>query len=259
METLQEVNYADLTHNSYRQLPFDEYIEQRQPCPIDMVEIRNLLVLYNQFFYITDIRNFNIVYASLNVRKILGYEPEEFTGLEFVYDLIHPDDRELVWEFTKRTIQLSRNYCKDLRTNPYSAVFSIDFRIHCSSGEYIRMNRQTCCFKTDLQGNMIYVLSLFTDINHMKRNNLITYAWKADFELNYNIDDLVKRFQCKVMTSREIEIIRMLSKGLSATEIGKQLFISANTVIKHRKNILHKMGARNTAEMIKYAIEMELI
>ena len=97
------------------------------------------------------------------------------------------------------------------------------------------------------------------DIDHIKRNNLITYAWKADFELDFAIDDLIERFHHKIVTSREMEVIRFLASGLSATQIGKKLFISPNTVIKHRKNILHKTGVKNTAELIHYAVISGLI
>lgn len=216
-------------------------------------------MLCNQFFYITDITNFNNVFVSSNVEKMLGFEADEFTDLNYVYSLIHPEDREFVWEFSMRTLALSAKYSEILKVNPYSATFSIDFRILCSCGAYIRVNRQTCCYKTDKLGNVIYTLSLYTDINHIKRSNLITYAWKADFELDFTIDDLIERFQHNLLTAREQEVIRLLSQGLSATEIGKRLFISPNTVIRHRKNILHKAGAKNTAELVRYAFEVGLI
>lgn len=43
--------------------------------------------------------------------------------------------------------------------------------------------------------------------------------------------------------------------GLSNAEIAEQLFISRRTVDKHRENILFKIQAKNTAELVVYAIK----
>jgi DNA-binding NarL/FixJ family response regulator len=57
------------------------------------------------------------------------------------------------------------------------------------------------------------------------------------------------------LTDREVEILNQVCRGLTNPEIGDQLFISARTVEGHRKNIMEKMGVRNTAGMIVYAIK----
>lgn len=246
METVQETSYACETHEQENNL-------------IDLKEFRRLVVLYNQFYYVIDVANFSNIYVSANVKKMLGYEPDDFLNISFVYKAIHPDDREFVHELSQKTLRMSREYSEILKINPYAAVFSIDFRMRCKNGNYIRVNRQSCCCKTDQSGNMVYALSLFTDINHIKRDNLITYAWKSDYPLDFSEEDLTFRFQQSILTPREVEIITYLSCGLSAAQIACKLFISENTVIKHRKNILHKTKVKNTAELVKYALEMGII
>lgn len=57
------------------------------------------------------------------------------------------------------------------------------------------------------------------------------------------------------LTDREVEVLHMVCRGLTNPEIGDKLFISARTVEGHRKNIMEKMGVRNTAGMIVYAIK----
>lgn len=44
-------------------------------------------------------------------------------------------------------------------------------------------------------------------------------------------------------------------KQLSSTEIAERLFISKRTVDTHRKNIIAKLNLKNTAGIVKYAIE----
>jgi two-component system, NarL family, nitrate/nitrite response regulator NarL len=51
------------------------------------------------------------------------------------------------------------------------------------------------------------------------------------------------------LTQREIEICKLIFKGLSSQDIGDALFISKHTVDTHRRNILHKTGCKNTTEL----------
>ena len=59
----------------------------------------------------------------------------------------------------------------------------------------------------------------------------------------------------KQITTREKEILSLLVEGLTSSEIAKQLFISPRTVDKHRTNLLKKLGQRNTAGLVRFAME----
>lgn len=61
------------------------------------------------------------------------------------------------------------------------------------------------------------------------------------------------------LTSREIEIVRLICDEKTTDEIAEILFISHNTVETHRANILLKIGVKNTAGLVKWAIENEII
>ncbi len=61
------------------------------------------------------------------------------------------------------------------------------------------------------------------------------------------------------LTKREIEILKNIAEGHSNQEIANLLFISYNTVDTHRKNIMHKLSIKNTAGLVRYAIEKGLI
>jgi DNA-binding NarL/FixJ family response regulator len=62
-----------------------------------------------------------------------------------------------------------------------------------------------------------------------------------------------------LLTERELEVITLISLELSGKEISEKLFISTNTVETHRKNIMKKIGAKNTIGLVKYAIKNNLI
>jgi DNA-binding CsgD family transcriptional regulator len=54
------------------------------------------------------------------------------------------------------------------------------------------------------------------------------------------------------LSIREMEILGLIMNGLTNNEIAGKLFISYETVKSHRKNILGKTGAKNTAALINY-------
>ena len=55
------------------------------------------------------------------------------------------------------------------------------------------------------------------------------------------------------MTPKEKEVLQLLALGFSSKEIATKLEISFHTVETHRKNLRHKFGARNIAEVISKA------
>lgn len=61
------------------------------------------------------------------------------------------------------------------------------------------------------------------------------------------------------ISEREIEIIRCLSQGMNTKAISEILFISEHTVKTHRRNIMHKLHVKTSAELIKLAMDKELI
>ena len=57
------------------------------------------------------------------------------------------------------------------------------------------------------------------------------------------------------LTSSEIEIVKLISEGLTTKEIAARKFISFHTVISHRKNIFRKLGVTSISELIMYSIK----
>jgi DNA-binding NarL/FixJ family response regulator len=62
-----------------------------------------------------------------------------------------------------------------------------------------------------------------------------------------------------VLTRREKEVLELIAEGMTNNEIAQQLFISTGTVDTHRKNLLAKMEAKNTASLIRIATQLNFI
>jgi DNA-binding NarL/FixJ family response regulator len=60
------------------------------------------------------------------------------------------------------------------------------------------------------------------------------------------------------LTGREIEVLGLILNESSNQEIAAKLFISIRTVDAHRRNLLNKTGAKNTAGLVKFAIANNL-
>lgn len=61
------------------------------------------------------------------------------------------------------------------------------------------------------------------------------------------------------LTKREIEILALIANELTNIEIGEKLFISPRTVDTHRRNLLQKLGVKNTAGLVKFAIHNGIV
>lgn len=61
-----------------------------------------------------------------------------------------------------------------------------------------------------------------------------------------------------LLSGRELEIFRLIVEGKSVSEIAQQLYISDKTVSTHKSHLLNKLGLKNIAELVRYALQREL-
>ncbi|MEM6361266.1 MAG: response regulator transcription factor [Bacteroidota bacterium] len=61
------------------------------------------------------------------------------------------------------------------------------------------------------------------------------------------------------LSAREVEILKLIAKGLSTAKIADQLHISIHTVNSHRKNILKKLKLTSPTQLVAYAHEIGLV
>jgi len=81
-------------------------------------------------------------------------------------------------------------------------------------------------------------------------------------EANLDVEDIdIDAFSCEavVISKREGEIITFIAEGYTNTQIAEKLFLSAHTINTHRKNIMSKLGVKNTAGIVMYAVKSNLI
>jgi len=79
--------------------------------------------------------------------------------------------------------------------------------------------------------------------------------------LCHEVDLLMKKKydQQIFLTPRETELLKLICDGFTNPEIADKLFLGVETVNSYRKNLLFKLNARNTAVLVKIAMEQKLI
>jgi len=61
------------------------------------------------------------------------------------------------------------------------------------------------------------------------------------------------------LTTREVDVLRLIALGHTNAEIGEQLFLSTRTVETHRAHIQQKLRRSTRAELVRYALEHGLV
>lgn len=82
---------------------------------------------------------------------------------------------------------------------------------------------------------------------------------RAYFDQIHEFTDVKNKASHFQLGERELEVIKLLAEGMTSSDIAERLFISEHTVKTHRKNILRKTNLHSTHELIKFAINNELI
>jgi len=73
------------------------------------------------------------------------------------------------------------------------------------------------------------------------------------------LDDDSGKARHELLSDRELEVMLMIASGISLTEIGNRLHVSAKTVSTYRTRVMDKMQSRSNAELTRYAVAHNLI
>ena len=61
------------------------------------------------------------------------------------------------------------------------------------------------------------------------------------------------------LSKRELEVLKWIAEGLTNAEIAKKLFTSKRTIDSHRQRIIEKTQAKNTASLVKFALNKGIL
>jgi DNA-binding CsgD family transcriptional regulator len=211
----------------------------------------------DQCVRIIEHQTFKYLYVSENIKEIVGYTAERFIkgGITFTYSHLHPADflgiiRVLskIWK-ALGTIQDS--------TAKLNSRFKFDCRFRCSNGQYKRILNQGHFLSLDSKNKPAIVMYITMDISKLKKRNTIDYelsTYYPDKGFVSVLENWESVDESVPISLRELEVLKLISDGMTGKEIANRLFISEETVQTHRKKILQKTGLQNTTEVVKVAL-----
>lgn len=108
-------------------------------------------------------------------------------------------------------------------------------------------------------------------LKNAEKNELLNAIYTVADDQNYFSEEVTdhyvnnsKKIERQIsnlieLSSREKEILILIAQEYNTLEIAEKTFISFNTVNTHRRNLLSKLNAKNTAGLVKYAVENGLV
>jgi DNA-binding CsgD family transcriptional regulator len=189
-------------------------------------------------------------YVSKSLGHILGHPIELIyeRGPAFLQELIRADDKLLVEQMIEKS--------EDALTRHATAVtgvrVSFDYHIVSGKGDLKRVYQHMLPSAVLYEKNY-YTLFIIMDLT----------GFKTSPQLNYRVSYLTTKEKFETIaegrahhpspyafTKREFEILKNLAQGKNMDQLAAQLFISIETLKKHRRNILDKTDARNMVALI---------
>lgn len=106
----------------------------------------------------------------------------------------------------------------------------------------------------------------FKQANNIKNSNTIIHLRENKSSVIDKVNQCITSFKSvkhdkgnNELSPREIDVLKLLTKGYANKEIADKLFISTHTVISHRKNISEKTGIRSASGLTMFAVLKKII
>lgn len=205
------------------------------------------------YYYHIDFSDFSLSNVHSGIEKILGVAPSELT-LDFLLNSIHPEDIQFVKQTEEALIDLFYKTLDPMDLLTRKSQYN--FRIKTANGSYKMINHQALVLSLDRNLHFLTSINIHTDISHIVQKPDYTYSivdlQGEDhlFNLSHNATNSF------TLTKRELEIIQLIANGMTSAQISENLFISAETVRRHRKNILHKSTCSNMTQVLRKCVDM---
>jgi len=247
---------------------FKEYFAHLQTT------IKWLVVILNNFnigFFISD-NNKYLAYNSVT-KDIFNYTSKDFKHLTITDNLLQTE-KPLFTKTIEQTINReTTDFTNDLFIQPKGESllkcrlfgFRLNIEGHSFIACYILSSKDHAL---DDKNEMALNSLILNELNQILRNitkiqNLNNYPISGDSK-----EEILQHLQLKEekgdysnfnLSSREFEVLKLIYRGYTNQQIAEKLYISKRTAEFHRSNLLSKTNSRNTADLIRFAVENNLV
>jgi DNA-binding CsgD family transcriptional regulator len=206
----------------------------------------------NSVKIIFDQINFNIIHISQNVERLGGYSASDFNNpnLLSVFKLFTLDHADFMYVWVNWVAYIYVRYggFMDLK-QVICGVKAIR-----PDGSIVRLLLRHYPLETTKDG--VPTLSAITldDITHLMKSD---FYWgrlvhgKDKIQTHHFISIDKNDVPHDILSEREKSILKLLAEGKESKEIANLLFISSHTVDNHRRNMINRIGVRDTTGLIQ--------
>ncbi len=227
---------------------------------------------------VTDVITGEYLFISKIAQKLFGYSHEKLctAGLPFLCAFLHPEDKDRVKAAYAARIEAA-NLSGPQPDQHF--IYTDEYRLRQADGRWIWIESKTAFIAYTPEGKVHKAMSLVSDITEKKaEKNLlwnestsvikphqklpVQHREKAGHSnslrssqanMNQLVDHSCPRNIPVNISSREVEVLRLIARGYSSKILAAELNISQHTADSHRKNLLAKFNVKNTAELVNEA------
>lgn len=255
---MEHTKHRHLLANLWESYP--DAISRERPAqqPQDIAkELIDILVMGPYYLFLIDVCDYSITQVSENALTLHGLS-ELPQVLHQIIELIHPDDIDYVLQAEKATLDKIAEIGFE---NQLFLKTSYCFRMRVADGSYHLFHHQAIRLTKDKYGRIATVLNIHTDIQHITQvnNRIALLTGKRGRDDYFQIDLSCSAIAIPKLSNREMEVLGLVSRGLSSQQIADKLFISPETVRVHRRNLLKKTNSHNKSTLLRQCMEWGLI
>lgn len=246
----------------------------KEPNPLELSEeFKQMAAMFSPghyYFFVVNLYSMEFEYVHPSIESMLGVSSLNLNLSDLIRRL-HPEDEKQA--FSKECLfnDFVLNFLEPEQVQHYKALSML--RLRDDNEVYRQILQQVTILKTTEDGKPEYMMGVHADVSffNMPFVNTVSFiSLKTGLPSYFNITPDSRTFSpdasraremrlLDILSDREREIIRWLSQGFNAEQIGKRLNISYNTIRTHRKNMLMKSGCKNTTELVAQCLMEGLI
>jgi DNA-binding CsgD family transcriptional regulator len=225
-------------------------------------QIANLFAAGSFYYYIFNFDTLKMEVVHEGIRTVLGIEPDHLS-LEKLLNIMHPEDIEKMHKKEEIAVNFLLNTIPREELLHYKVVYLM--RLKHADGTYKTILHQAKTLVVSDEGKIQQVLGIHTDISYLNIPFDHKISFISDKGPSYHVEEAGKEIKFiendskDKLSIREIEIIKKLSEGNNFNEIAALLFVSPHTINTHKKNILKKIGCKNSTELVARCIREGVI
>jgi DNA-binding CsgD family transcriptional regulator len=193
------------------------------------------------------------LYVSPSIKNIIGFEAERFTGFNALASLISPKELEIMEEvsnlFVSRITELA------LQPHETSNLHSTrNTWVKKKDGTEFNLFQHGFTAMVNEHGKPLAQLLIISDITsyNATREHFYSLTLRKDDGTEDVLLSGTLGNVSDTISTREQEILKLISLGYSSKAISERLHISTETVKTHRKNLLGKTNCKNGIDLVRF-------